>query len=391
MTITSGKRETLGQRVSKTFSNGSQVSGSNTMVPSFNETWSRNSFVTPGYMAQLTSRFGLPFNKYGYSVIRITHWNGRWLNSYPWGYADSVVGVWGTFSSYVPDDFTSFEVRSANDEAVGKALGRAKDQTANWAENLATSKQSYKMITGLMTRVIKAYRAARQGNFARAASHLGVSLSGPNRRDRQTGSLASGWLELQYGWLPLLSDIFATVTAIQQYQAKKAPLIRVSATVARDKSRTGTSNFGNRLTTLVYETKLTSKVILYFRLENEDLRTVAQMGITNPVALAWELLPFSFVLDWLLPIGNYLSNLDSTLGLIYVKGGVTVCKDCKVKAILTSSSPYEDVFLQAEHQLFSVNRDSFPVKPSQKVPHFKNPVSEMHVANAMALLRQQRR
>lgn len=44
------------------------------------------------------------------------------------------------------------------------------------------------------------------------------------------------------------------------------------------------------------------------------------MGLTNPLEVTWELLPFSFVADWFLPIGDYVSILDSTLGYI-LKGG----------------------------------------------------------------------
>lgn len=46
------------------------------------------------------------------------------------------------------------------------------------------------------------------------------------------------------------------------------------------------------------------------------------LGFTNPAAVLWEATPFSFVVDWFLPIGDYLKTLDgSTLN------GLLLCKD----------------------------------------------------------------
>jgi hypothetical protein len=33
------------------------------------------------------------------------------------------------------------------------------------------------------------------------------------------------------------------------------------------------------------------------------------------LALAWELIPYSFVVDWLFPVGDYLSSLDALVGV----------------------------------------------------------------------------
>jgi hypothetical protein len=45
-----------------------------------------------------------------------------------------------------------------------------------------------------------------------------------------------------------------------------------------------------------------------------------QTGFTNPINLLWELLPFSFVADWFLPIGNYLEALTAWNGLEFLDG-----------------------------------------------------------------------
>jgi hypothetical protein len=41
----------------------------------------------------------------------------------------------------------------------------------------------------------------------------------------------------------------------------------------------------------------------------EEIEWSAQLGLTHPGSVLWERLPWSFVVDWFIPIGTYLSNL----------------------------------------------------------------------------------
>ena len=35
-----------------------------------------------------------------------------------------------------------------------------------------------------------------------------------------------------------------------------------------------------------------------------------QLGLADPATVVWELIPYSFVVDWFIPIGSYLENLN---------------------------------------------------------------------------------
>ncbi len=39
----------------------------------------------------------------------------------------------------------------------------------------------------------------------------------------------------------------------------------------------------------------------------------ASLASMNPVSIAWELIPYSFVIDWVIDIGGYLRSLESAL------------------------------------------------------------------------------
>lgn len=48
---------------------------------------------------------------------------------------------------------------------------------------------------------------------------------------------------------------------------------------------------------------------------NPNLAMISQFGLANPLAIAWELVPFSFVLDWFVNVGDYLSSLTDFVGV----------------------------------------------------------------------------
>lgn len=45
------------------------------------------------------------------------------------------------------------------------------------------------------------------------------------------------------------------------------------------------------------------------------IQAASQYGLNNPSLIAWELVPYSFVVDWFLPVGDYLERLGAFSGL----------------------------------------------------------------------------
>jgi len=56
-----------------------------------------------------------------------------------------------------------------------------------------------------------------------------------------------------------------------------------------------------------------------YTISDPALKQLAQIGITNPINLAWELIPYSFVIDWLIPVGKFLESLDALVGVSNLK------------------------------------------------------------------------
>jgi hypothetical protein len=58
-------------------------------------------------------------------------------------------------------------------------------------------------------------------------------------------------------------------------------------------------------------------------ISNPNLYLANKLGFVNPAVIAWELVPFSFVVDWFVPVGNFLSQWTDFVGLSLQNGYTT--------------------------------------------------------------------
>jgi len=137
-----------------------------------------------------------------------------------------------------------------------------------------------------------AYRHTRKGNFGKAASVLGVNPRAPKKR-----SLVNDWLALRYGWRPLLHDIYNLSEAVKNLDVPRTA--RFKASYALPIASPGPWGFHchgkgeNRRSIVCYAKEKAFHLDEY-------------LGLTDPLSIGWELIPFSFVVDWCSPIGSYL-------------------------------------------------------------------------------------
>jgi hypothetical protein len=118
---------------------------------------------------------------------------------------------------------------------------------------------------------------------------------------------ANLWLEYHFGWEPLVKDIYQAV----QVLASNPPPVKVKATGRYLDSVQDPRNSGYPIW-MQYEAKALVQAEVY--VSNANLALANQLGIINPATVAWELVPFSFVVDWFIPIGKFLDSWTQMLG-----------------------------------------------------------------------------
>jgi len=266
-----------------------------------------------------------------------------------------------------------------------ECLLKVRDMSVNLLQVFAERQKSIDMIADRTARVYRAYIAAKRGKFREAAKVLGV-----DKRGKKT---ASSWLELQYGWLPLLSDIHGGYEYLTGRRAVKGTLFNVKRTITDNDSQVIANQTESWSVTSNIQTKLITKVSLWYSVEYEALSEASKLGLLNPLEIAWELTPWSFVVDWLLPVGNVLGALSATSGCTFKGGTLTRVLDQTMQTMVIPRSVMDrgQGVMQSGKSVgtgkyFSMNRQVYTGTPFP-MPYVKNPLSVGHALNAVALLR----
>lgn len=212
-----------------------------------------------------------------------------------------------------------------------------------------------------------------------------------------TKDIANGWLQWQYGWKPLISDVFAV--ADESIHIVEKQLTKVSARVTLP--ITGNGSVARKLNSIpvpmlrMGRGKQSCTMVVSLNLDS--VISIARWTSLNPVSMAWELIPYSFVVDWLVDVGTYLRNLETALlyGTAFNSGYVSELYAYDGKevnpAYYTWESTYTKVFVdRAENSLSERKfyRTKLTSYPFPRKPTFKVDLSSQRLFSAAALLRQ---
>lgn len=169
-----------------------------------------------------------------------------------------------------------------------------------WAVNYAERHQA---ISSLRARALGAaellynIRRRRWGQIAKAARRNGKDWN-------------KTFLEFHFGWIPLADDIFNTVETL--FEVPPGLPIRIAVSTEYNTGiRAWDSNQYHDEQRGSYGVGIRGLVTV----NNPNLLLLNKLGLLNPAALAWELVPFSFVLDWFANINTVISQFTDFAGL----------------------------------------------------------------------------
>lgn len=267
----------------------------------------------------------------------------------------------------------------ARDKAILKWYNEVSSQKTNILEMYATRQQTVDMITGAARSIAKAARDLRRGDLQGAGRHLGIGDFKPKSQN-----FSGRWLELQYGWLPLIGSIHAVIdepslplTRVVTCRATETVLYEVKEYPQYDLYQKGSFDLKVRVTA---QGRIT--------LSDTALANAQAYGITNPLLLAWELLPYSFVVDWFLPIGNYLNALTALSGVVVSDANVTTTHSFNGywTTVGGKAQPLFASVIPGTNRMDYINKVRTLGMPSVPIPRVKSPISTTHALNAIALL-----
>lgn len=143
-----------------------------------------------------------------------------------------------------------------------------------------------------------------------AAARLGSKRVRPK-------DIADFHLEVIFGWVPLLQDIHnATMTVIQ----KGVPPIWVKARVFDNSRR---PRFVRRRTIVTHDVSSSVSMSAQVTVSNPNLWLMERAGLLNPASVAWDVVPWSFVVNMFVNTGQLVNSLTDFSGLTFTNGCTT--------------------------------------------------------------------
>jgi hypothetical protein len=240
--------------------------------------------------------------------------------------------------------------------------------------SLVEAGESWKMIVNRLSSFAKAFRALRKGNVSKALGELNITFDKSNLPKRKKGQprsaflndVANKFLEYKFGWAPLCSDIweaYAVLTAnpvrpLQFSVGSKRSVAEYTTYSGSPASFVGT--IGVRLACTASMT-------------NPNLALANQLGLVNPLTVAWEVTTLSFLFDWFSNVKKVLNSLTDFWGFTVTNCTVTRWLDGNAFNYVSRPARIDDRLRRAQRtQVAAFPKLTFRMKLPKVDPNLRN-------------------
>lgn len=214
--------------------------------------------------------------------------------------AEKAIGGFYNNSRIVDAEWGQLERRS-----LDKLYAQIRNTKSNLTVDIAEGGQTVRMIRQTLQ-----FRKRFVEFVSHVVTQRGYRLIGKRRQaQRRLDYVTNKWLELQYGWRPALSSIYEVADTIRKARVAGPVLIKVRS--GHLKNLNGDQGYGSTL-----DHRVIKQVIGSYRCERGAYYVSPGLQFTdffslNPLSVAWELVPYSFVVDWFVNIGQCLENWET--------------------------------------------------------------------------------
>lgn len=237
---------------------------------------------------------------------------------------------------------------NVTDRAITEAWSRVDLSAAEMLVTLAEGKKTIVSLIHIFKRLFKVLRAAKQLRWWEL------------KREIKSKELMNRWMELRYSLRPLVYEVNGIIDAIKNVPVAKRLTFRGAEKSEDSDSSTYVSTYSQSW----QEFTLRSHRIISARAgvltEVDNVSSLNLWGFDQLAEGIWELVPFSFVVDWFFNIGKFIASWTPEVGLKVLASWVVVtdittqsieATDCGLRGGETwMSDPDEDQVLEAVYR-----------------------------------------
>lgn len=204
------------------------------------------------------------------------------------------------------------------------------NSTMDLLTSLAELPETIAMLLSAANAIVRAAKLFSKGRLVDGLKALGKykDMSRRNQQDArradrlQKRTVESSVLEFNMGWKPFVNDINSSIEALHSSFQKGKRLRKTSSntfiTGAGRKAERSTRGYSKdgKLDTFTPRTTIS----ISGTIANSQAAMIASLGLNNPASVAWELTPYSFLVDYFIDVGNFIGALTGLAGLSGISG-----------------------------------------------------------------------
>lgn len=288
--------------------------------------------------------------------------------------------------------------------AIVLARNNVADRVAGFAESFAEVRQTISMLGTMAGNINNFLEAAQRRNWRKAAGALGIDRGSKQYSNAvrslqgAAGTVPNAWLAFNFGLAPVVSDMVSLCILLGGEWDLRATGKTVLPLVNEVLVEPTTGHLGYTPATLQYDVRTRRESGVHVRLDytisSELLRGFAKFGVTDIVQLGWALVPYSFLVDFVLPVSTVLRSLTATIGLSFQGGSSTSFVNLDIKTsgcTLVPSPGYKVIrktFLDAHVKGHEMNRVVYKMEPNPIPLWVKDPFHAFAAITSLSILAQ---
>lgn len=256
------------------------------------------------------------------------------------------------------------------DDCLAKLYSKVSDEFPDYITDVIQVKSSWKTITKIVKTAIEVVYAMKRLDLKRLKGTL------PGITPKEISSL---WLEFIYGVTPVLDDLDKSIDLFTR-QARRWRTYSTSKREIVSSKSSGSLGFSTRPIYTYNETVKTVYTIRYGCIMTGDMSFIRKVRQDNSMisafSTAWEIIPYSFCIDWIYNLGDYLKASDALDDYLLYQWRTILIDQTVTREYKVNSYPENNIENSGDPftlygRRLTVVRDPTITLPSMPVPRAK--------------------
>lgn len=260
-------------------------------------------------------------NRHTYYLSRARGYEGkrtRYANREQMDWTQGVQPYVYNYGPHVPADFESSALSMALSKAYDELRGNIDSSVdlVQWRKTVDMLRLYRRLVKGIaeagvaMARSVKQVkRLERERSLVKRYSRRGRRIT--RQLNHGLNMMARARLEYAFGWRPTMGTIYDLAILATHPPGPGLITVSGSGSLLQTKKALDYSIDPNGPVTHYITISDRARVKMFYNPSVNIMTDLAKISSLNPVSIMYELMPFSFVLDWAIDVGGWIRTLET--------------------------------------------------------------------------------